>query len=151
LRDLAAKELAPGSAYAVTAALQAELRGEDQEGWVYSAFLSAADASLARLGPSAGNGGLARVVISADVPAAMLTAPRGPNAHPAEVLLVAQVPWQTVAAIHADPPEGTAEIARAIAGDVTAADRLEDEDLAWYDPSERSALVARIGPSDHWT
>jgi hypothetical protein len=133
----------------VTHLLRAELPDEDLEGLEYAAFLAAADASvplladaLAATGTGAPASPLRRVVISADVPPSAAKVVEGPSAHPAAITLTEPVSWRSVAAIHIDEPSADGDIRRAVTGETEAALSLEDRDLLWFAPAERSAIIA---------
>jgi len=135
-------EIAPGTtglearrAHAVTGALRAALPDEDDEGLEYAAQLAAADDSLERLrrSPSAPR---LRVVVSVDVPEAVVVAVSDPQASPSTVEMVSGVGLVDVVAVHVDEPETAADVAAALAGDPEAVERVEEADLLWYDVTE---------------
>ncbi|MDR1294066.1 MAG: hypothetical protein LBK59_03780 [Bifidobacteriaceae bacterium] len=139
---LAEPDIAAPTAFAPTAGLAVELPGEDTEVVEYAAFLAAADASLAGLA-----GSIApprRVVVSADVPDADLAPPQWSDPHPGAVVLTRRVMWAAVAAIHIDEPDAADDVRLAIAADPAAALRVEERDLLWYAPQERSAILAGL-------
>ncbi|MCZ9309222.1 DUF6912 family protein [Corynebacterium uberis] len=140
-----------GWAFAVTPALREFYTAGDEEEIAHAAFQDAAEASIRLL--AAGDETQfphRRVVISADVPDAHVTATPD-NGESVVRLDPAQINAVDVAAIHVDIPESEEATARAIAA-IDAAD-LGDEDaeltvgdaldnfLAWYDPSELPVLV----------
>jgi hypothetical protein len=140
LADLdTSRGLEPRLVHAVTSALRAALPDEDEEGLEYAAQLLAADDSLERIGATGATP--RRVVVTADVPEAVVEAVEDPHA-PTVVRLTAQVAWEAVACAHVDEAAAEADVTAAAAGDEEAIDRLDDRDLLWYDVSELDRLVA---------
>lgn len=145
-------------AHAVTAALEAALGDEDDEGREYAAFLAAADDSLERIAGSGGAPPL-RVVVSVDVPETAVALPGGSGSDdersaPSTVLLTRDVHDVPVVAVHVDEPEAAVDVRAVLAaadeeGDAESASdvadpsalddalqRVADRDLLWYDGSE---------------
>lgn len=134
--------LSPRTVHAVTRALRAAVPDEDEEGLEYVAQLLAADDSLDLLGgvPDAAR---RRVVVAADVPEALVEAlDAGEDQAPSAVRLTTSIGWDDVACAHVDEPAARADVAKAVAGDAAAIERLEERDLLWYDVSEFPRLVA---------
>jgi len=130
-------EVRPGAdlparqAHAVTPALRQALPDADDEGREYVAQLTAADAALALLTADPDAPRL-RVVVAADVAGARPT----PDAGPTTVVLPGPVTPDQLACLLVDEPQAAADVAAAANGDHTAADRLDERDLLWYDVSE---------------
>ncbi|PWD52150.1 hypothetical protein C8046_17365 [Serinibacter arcticus] len=148
LSDLAAPELTPRPACAVTPALRSALPEEDEEGLELSAFLSAADLAVLRLADAADALPAVprRVVVALEVPD---TTPLG--AVPGDLVelasVVGEIPatgWSAVVSIHVDEPEA-ADAVRAALTDDAAFEELGEVDLLWFHPSERSVLAAEAG------
>ncbi len=128
--------LGPRTAHAVTAALRAALPDEDDEGLEFSAHLMAADDSLAMLA-ARGDAPRLRLVVTVDVPDGAVRLDAAPDdAGPSAVALVDAVGGDAIACVHVDEPEVAADVARALEGDVAAAERVDDADLLWYDAAE---------------
>ncbi|UFU02168.1 hypothetical protein LQF12_11690 [Ruania suaedae] len=125
-------------ARAVTASLQQALGADtDEEMAEYAALVLAAEDSLGLLGPESG---WCRVVVAADVADAEVT--------PGEQLARVHVPasaWEDVVSFHvdADNPSMHALLERAAAGEADAISAVGEEDLLWYDVTERSLLVSQ--------
>lgn len=139
--DLAAESLRPNVVHAVTAALRAELPGEDDEMLELVAFLAAADDSI-RLIQEHG-AAPRRVVLAADLPAQELSEP-GPDALETVRVPRHAIQWAAVVSIHIDEPTAADRVAAAAAGDDEAFDALGEQDLLWYDVTERAAVVAAL-------
>ncbi|WP_089775322.1 DUF6912 family protein [Ruania alba] len=123
---------------AVTPGLRTALGAEaDEEMAEYAALVLAAEDSLALL---AGSDAPRRVVVAADVADSVV---RVDDAELARVH-VAEVPVTDMVSFHVDAADESvrALVARAVGGDQQATADLGDEDLLWYDISEREALVA---------
>lgn len=131
-------DLAPRRGHAVTGALRALLPDEDDESLEYAAQLAAADDSLALLAQRPAAPRL-RVVVSVDVPDALVRAPADDDALPSAVE-VGAVARDLIACVHVDEPDAAADVAAAAAGDSAAAERVEEADLLWYDASEIAAI-----------
>ena len=86
----------------------------------------------------------ARVVLAADVPDARLT-PGGEDELATVLVPDGLVPWDSVVSIHVDGPDAAARVTAAAAGDAEALDALGEEDLLWFDVTERDAVVAQLG------
>lgn len=131
--------LSPRVGHGVTPALRAASPGESEEDLEVSAFLAAADASLALLTPT-------------DVPARVVVSADGDAAPPAEggaltEVTAPAVPWSAVVSIHIDDPDDgeAADLVRAaVGGEEEAVEAASDLDLLWYDVSERHVLVALV-------
>ncbi|WP_149202610.1 DUF6912 family protein [Actinotalea subterranea] len=144
LAELGAKAgLSPRVVHAVTPALRAALPDEDEEGLEYAAQLLAADDSLDRLDPTS-VGGRRRVVVAADVPAAVVdSVDEGEEHAPSAVRLTTSVGWDDVACAHVDEPAAEGDVVAAAAGDEAALERLAERDLLWYDVSELGRLAVK--------
>ncbi len=123
----------------VSDALRAELHEDDDEYLEMVATLAAADDSLR----AATADSPLRVVIAADVPESALDLPAGDNLPTARVL-TAPVTWDDVAAILMDDDSAADLNSRAISGDEAAFEASEDNDLLWFDPTEREVLAHRF-------
>ncbi|BCL15827.1 DUF6912 family protein [Micromonospora sagamiensis] len=146
LRD---EGLPAGAVHAVTPGLREWYAEGDEEELEYVAFTRAAQDALRLLhdDPSAPR---RRVVVSADVPAAVLGRPDG-ELGSSIVDLAQPVGVRAVAALHVDGEEAVTDVAaaaavvdRALAGDEDAqftVDGVEDHELEWYDPSELDLLL----------
>ena len=142
ITDLADPDgLAPRRAHAVTGALSTALPHDDEEGREYAAQLAAADASVLLLAaqPAAPR---RRVVVSADLAVQATRHVTDPDAAPSAIEVVVTVAWSQVACVHVDEAAAEADVAAAIDGELTAAERLVERDLLWYDVSELAAFVA---------
>jgi hypothetical protein len=137
--DPASPGLGPRRVHAVTPALRAALPDEDEEGLEFAAHLAAADASLELLAQRPGAPRL-RLVVSADVPDGVLAAVDDPAEGPSALELLGPVEGAHVACVHVDEPAAAPDVVRAVAGDETAVERLDDADLLWYDVSELAAI-----------
>ncbi len=135
------EELRPPLVHAVTPAVRAEFPGEDEETLELIAFLAAADDSV-RLVAERG-APPRRVVLAADVPDARLT-PGGEDELATVLVPDGPVPWDSVVSIHVDGPDAAARVTAAAAGDAEALDALGEEDLLWFDVTERDAVVAQL-------
>jgi len=149
-------------AHAVTSALAAELRDDDDEGREYAAFLAAAHDSLELIAARAGVPPL-RVVVSLDIPESAVALPSREGfvegagdgqSSPSTVLVTRDVYDVSVVAVHVDEPEAAADIEAVLAAadeerdaesaaEVAATavlddalQRVTDRDLLWYDASE---------------
>ena len=131
--------LTPRRVHAVTAALRAALPDEDEEGLEFAAQLLAADDSLDLLARAPAAPRL-RVVVSADVPDAVVEPVEDPGAAPSVVVLTTGVGRDEIACAHVDEPAARADVVAALAGDVDAIERLGDADLLWYDASELRSI-----------
>jgi hypothetical protein len=125
--------------HAATAALRAALPDEDEEGLEFAALLAAADDALLRVAARP-NAPRLRLVLALDVPGADLTAVDDDDLAPSAALLPVSVGRDDIVCAHVDEPAASAEVERAVAGDVDAAERLADRDLLWYDATELSAI-----------
>jgi hypothetical protein len=145
---VAAGELPPGPAHAVTPLLREWYTEGDEEELEYVAFTRAAQASL-RLLRADQAVPRRRVVISADVPPNGYASARD-ELGASEVRLAAAVPLSSIASVHVDDVTATGDVTAAVevveaalAGDEDArftVDGLEDHDLLWYDRTEISQL-----------
>jgi len=137
----AAESFGPRIVHAVTPALRAALPDEDEDGLEYAALLAAADDALTRVAARPDAPRL-RLVLALDVPDADLTAVDDDDDElaPSAALLPVAVGRDDVVCAHVDEPSASAEVERAVAGDVGAAERLADRDLLWYDATELSAI-----------
>ncbi|MEW2381522.1 hypothetical protein AB0873_05445 [Micromonospora sp. NPDC047707] len=146
---LRADGLPAASAHAVTPALREWYAEGDEEELEYVAFTRAAQDALQllRADPAAPR---RRVVVSADVPAA-LVGRGGGDLGSSTVELTRAVPVSAVAAIHVDGTDAVEDVAaaaevvtEALAGDPDAqftVDGAEDHELEWYDASELDQLL----------
>ncbi|MGM0385641.1 MAG: DUF6912 family protein [Actinomycetota bacterium] len=139
--DLAATELRPAVVHAVTPALRTELPGEDEETLELVAFLAAADDSVRLVAERSAPP--RRVVLAAEIPDADL-APGSPDALETVRLPRGPLPWDTVVSIHVDEPDAAPQVAAAAAGDEAAFDALGEQDLQWFDVTERDAVAASL-------
>ncbi len=144
-------DVAPRRAHALTPALVRALADEDDEGREYSAFLAAADDSLALIAGLPGAAPL-RVVLTVEVPEAVVRLPVGSDgdgAHgiglggdgtvgadgielgadePVSAVVIAASARARVVCAHVDEPEAAADVAAAVAAleaDATEADHDE--------------------------
>ena len=140
----------PGSAYMVTSALRSLLPDEDQEGLEYAVMLAAADACMERIGAEQIEPPR-RLVAVAEVPDEAVRQQADTDAHPALVALEQPVSWEQVVAIHIDEPAAEADIRAAVAGDESAAERVFERALLWYDVTERIVLADDVAAAanDH--
>lgn len=122
-------------AHAVTPALRAVLPDEDDESLEFAAQLAAADDSLALLArrPDAPR---LRLVVSVDVPDRAVVSVTDPDELPSAVDLLDDLGREDVACVHVDEPEAEADVRRAVDGDETALEALDERDLLWYDSTE---------------
>ncbi|ROR73755.1 DUF6912 family protein [Bogoriella caseilytica] len=141
--DLASDHLTPRLAHSVTDDLARALPEEDEEGLELTATLAAADDSV-RLLARAENEPPRRLVIAADLPAAVCQRAEGPDHLETAVEVQVPVAWNLVVAILLDAPEAEADVTAAITGDEAALDRAAEHDLLWFDVSERAALLAEL-------
>jgi hypothetical protein len=137
--DRAPGSFGPRIVHAVTPALRAALPDEDDDGLEFAALLAAADDALLRVAASPDAPRL-RLVLALDVPDADLTAVDDDELAPSAALLPTAVGRDDIVCAHVDEPAASAEVERAVAGDVGAAERLADRDLLWYDATELSAI-----------
>jgi hypothetical protein len=141
--DLAAPDGISGRpAHAVTPGLRAASPGESEEDLEVSAFLDAADASLALLTTADVP---CRVVVAADVDS---VAPI--DGGPVTTVRAPAVRWRDVVSFHVDDPADPAAattVGAAIGGVDAAIEAAADLDLLWYDASERAELLAQLGPT----
>lgn len=141
--DLAAPDgISARPGHAVTPALRALSPGESEEDLEVSAFLDAADASLALLTtvdvPC-------RVVVAADVDS---VAPI--DGGPVTTVSAPAVPWRDVVSFHVDDPAdptAATTVRAAIGGGGGTVEAAADLDLLWYDASERAVLLAQLEPT----
>ncbi|HEY0119939.1 MAG TPA: hypothetical protein VGC04_14280 [Cellulomonas sp.] len=131
--------LGPRRGHAVTVLLRAALPDEDEEGLEYAALLAAADDSLLRVAarPSAPH---LRVVVSVDVPDALVAPVEEEDAAPSAVELSGALPPGAVVCAHVDEPPTARQVARALTGDESAVEALAEADLLWYDVSELGSV-----------
>ncbi len=127
--------------HAVTPALRTALPEEDDEGLEFSAQLAAADAALTLL--TAPEAGRRRLVVTADVPAAVVAPGEDPD-DPTVVRLVESVGWADVVCVHVDEREAHQDVVAALGGDDDAVARLAERDLLWYDAAELDALADEL-------
>lgn len=140
-----------GTAFALTPALRESYTSGDDEELEYAAMSQAARASLRLLSVEFGLGEdstpARRVVIAADIEDFTLR----PDLDDGVVRIAGPVPFESIAAVHVDTEEAEYAVRQA-AGAVDTADlgdldaeflvgEAEDQDLAWYDPSEVAFLV----------
>ncbi|GAB3219828.1 hypothetical protein GCM10027447_03390 [Glycomyces halotolerans] len=124
----------------VTAALRRAFPEADVEDLEYTAFADAALASVALLVGEVPR----RVVISADVPARILTE----HADGTAADLDGSVKRKKVAAVHIDDADAAEDIAEALASPEGAdLEAVEAHVLDWYDPSELDEVVSALGSS----
>lgn len=138
-----------GYANAVTPNLREWYVEGDEEELEFVAFTRAAQSALRllRTDPAARP---RRVVVSVDLPVDQVTCVDQELGSSA-VRLGGPVPLSAVAAVHVDDADAEADVIaavkvveEAIAGDEDAqftVDGVEDNDLAWYDPSELAQLA----------
>ncbi|WP_315097577.1 DUF6912 family protein [uncultured Cellulomonas sp.] len=131
--------LAARRVHAVTPALRALFPDEDDEGLEFAAQLAAADDSLELLATRPDAPQL-RLVVSADVPDAVLQPLTDEEDVPSAVELVAEVEQSDVICVHVDEPGASADVVRAAHGDEDAVDRLDERDLLWYDATELGSI-----------
>ncbi|QOR69700.1 hypothetical protein IM660_13615 [Ruania alkalisoli] len=123
-------------ARAVTTSLRQALGTDaDEEMAEYAALVLAAEDSLRLLADGAP---LRRVVAAADVPDTAAT--------PGEELARVHVPdltWTDVVSFHVDSGEAHVRdlLERAVAGEAQAISAVGEEDLLWYDVTERETLL----------
>lgn len=137
--DLSAERIAARPAHAVTRALRSSRSGEPEEDLELSAFLAAADASLALL---TADDAPVRLVIAADVGAAEALA-----GEDITQVSAPEVPWSAVVSFHVDDPadgEAAAVVSSAVGGDEEAIQQAGELDLLWFDVSERNQLRALL-------
>lgn len=140
LDELDAFTLLPArGAHAVTPALRAALPDEDEEGLEFAAQLAAADDSLLRIAAAPSAPPL-RLVVSADVPDAIVGEPDQASPAPSAVDLLGVVQRGWVVCVHVDEPVASADVTAALDGQEAAIERLAERDLLWYDVSELDAV-----------
>jgi hypothetical protein len=142
--------LAARRAHAVTPALRAALPDEDEEGLEFAAQLAAADDSLLRVA-SAPEAPHLRLVVSADVPDALVgepdghdgtggPVPAGSAVAPSAVSVLGLVQRSWVVCVHVDEPAASPDVVAALGGDEDAVERLAERDLLWYDVTELGSI-----------
>ncbi len=144
-----------GTAFALTPKLRESYTGGDEEELEYAALTEAARASLRLLSVELGLGEDAtparRVVVAADLGDVTLR----PDLDDGAVRISGGVPMEKIAAVHIDTEEAAYAVRQAAAA-VDAADmgdldaeflvgEAEDQELAWYDPSEVAYLLVEPG------
>ncbi len=131
----ATTDLAPRRGHAVTAALRAALTDEDEESIEFAAQLAAADDALLLLAgrPAAPQ---LRLVVTVEVPDALVAPVVDPTAAVSAVDLTAPAARDRIVCVHVDEPEARADIDRALAGEANAMEALAERDLLWYDATE---------------
>ena len=144
-----------GTAFALTPKLRESYTGGDEEELEYAALTEAARASLRLLSVELGLGEDAtparRVVVAADLGDVTLR----PDLDDGAVRIAGGVPMEKIAAVHIDTEEAAYAVRQAAAA-VDAADmgdldaeflvgEAEDQELAWYDPSEVAYLLVEPG------
>ncbi|RYV50172.1 DUF6912 family protein [Pengzhenrongella frigida] len=132
-------ELGPRRAHAVTPALRAMFPDDEDEGLEFAAQLAAADDSLELLA-AAPTAPRLRLVLTADVADSAVTVVVDPDAVPSAVELHQSVPWDAIACGHVDEPAAAPDVVAALTGDEAAVERLDEQDLLWYDASELDAI-----------
>lgn len=90
------------------------------------------------------NPALRRIVAVAEVPNSMLAPCTDSQQLPTACELVEALDWAEVEAIHVDDSTAESLIAEALTGSDEAFERTYDEELMWFDASERSALTAQL-------
>jgi hypothetical protein len=161
LSDLAvilrARQIQPGTAYAVTPALREAYASGDQEELEYVALTQAARASL-RLLAADPQAPRRRVVLAADVDDSLVGITTHPiTAHadsPAQVAVTVPIATTRLVSAHVDDPQAENDIQKAIQalpeadqGDDDAAfevDQAEGHELAWYATQELPDLVSAV-------
>ncbi|MFY9262683.1 MAG: hypothetical protein GX483_05690 [Actinomycetaceae bacterium] len=143
-RELSAPHISARLAHGVTPALQSAVPEENDEGYELISSLAAADDSLRLIGNS-DDECLRRIVVAADVDTDLIGTPAsGSQTLPTQIMLLGEISWDKVAAIHVDEP-GFEELVRAaIAGDEAAFVDTGDIDMLWYDPTELEQLIAEL-------
>lgn len=136
--DLSAAEIASTRAHAVTVRLRSELDEDDEEILELVAFLAAADDSVGLIQDRQDRA--RRVVIAAEVPDALAVVAGGDDVETA-VILGANAVWDDVVSIHVDEEEAEGTVAAAAAGDDAALEELGEQELLWYDVTEREQLA----------
>ncbi|MFI6262076.1 DUF6912 family protein [Micromonospora sp. NPDC051006] len=141
--------LTAAEAHAVTPALREWYAEGDEEELEYVAFTRAAQDALQLLRVDSA-APRRRVVVSADLPAAVVGRPDG-ELGSSIVGLSGPVPVGAVAAIHLDGADAVEDVAaaaevvtEALAGDPDAqftVDSAEDHELEWYDVTELDVLL----------
>jgi len=139
----AARELAPGSGFAVTPGMREWYASGDTEELEYIALSLAAAASLGLLSadPSAAR---RRVVVAADVdPAAVSVADDGTRASRGRISITRPIAFTRVAAVHVDDEsaEGAVRAAALEPSDEFAAEEAADHELLWYATQEVDGLL----------
>lgn len=140
-----------GTAFALTPKLRESYTAGDEEELEYAALNEAARASLRLLSVEFGLGEEStparRVVVAADLEDVTLR----PDLDDGAVRISGGVPLEKVAAVHVDTEEAEYAVRQA-ASAIDAADigdmdaeflvgEAEDQELAWYDPSEVAFLI----------
>ena len=161
LSDLAvilrARQIQPGTAYAVTPALREAYASGDQEELEYVALTQAARASL-RLLAADPQAPRRRVVLAADVDDSLVGITMHPiTTHmdsPAQVAVTVPIATTRLVSAHVDDPQAENDIQKAIQalpeadqGDDDAAfevDQAEGHELAWYATQELPDLVSAV-------
>jgi hypothetical protein len=148
----AAGQVEPVAAHAVTPALREWYVEGDEEELEYVAFTRAAQDALRLLRADSG-AQRRRVVIAADVPAALVR-PADGDLGSSNVLVASEVALSSVAAFHVDDADAEADVAaaasvveEAAAGDPDAqftVDSAEDHELLWFAQSELAALLDEL-------
>jgi hypothetical protein len=138
-----ARELAPGSAFAVTAGMREWYASGDTEELEYIALSLAAAASLLLVSadPAAAR---RRVVVAADVdPEAVATTDDGTRASRGRISLTQPIALTRVAAVHVDDEsaDGAVRTAALDPSDELAAEEAADHELLWYATQEVDELL----------
>jgi hypothetical protein len=143
----ASRELAPGSAFAVTAGMREWYASGDTEELEYIALTLAAAASLNLIGidPSVV---CRRAVVAADIdPSAVTIEDDGTRTSQGRITITQPIAFSRVAAVHVDDAAATDAVRAAVLdpADEFAAEEAADHELLWYATQEIDDLLAGLG------
>lgn len=165
--DLGCEEISPRIVHAATPAQAQEVGDEEREYLEAVATNAAADDSLLRIMHAHDAGQkpvLRRLVIAADADESELVGVDSAAAEglffdgdtpadqlPSALAMINPASWKDVVSFHLDAFEAEANVRAAISGEndsssaQAAFDRLGEEDLLWYDVSERLTVAVELG------